>query len=231
MKSIKLWFAIINTLFLAFFLQNVTATTISPTSGSATNIIGGTIDGVIDGTPDFQSSNQQLIVGTSGNGSFETLYPNGITIRFNLGGIYDLTDFLLWNNAGNATVATPRNGDGEGVENFSLEFFNFSQSSLGTPLNFLATDPAGTNGYEAFSLGLVENVQYVDFTIKSSGPVYIAPLNIEKQYAAFYEVKFNGTYSDSSTVPEPATMVLFGIGLLGLAGVSRKKNSKRLNKF
>ncbi len=34
-----------------------------------------------------------------------------------------------------------------------------------------------------------------------------------------------GTYLvyDASPVPEPATMMLFGIGLLGLAGVSRKK--------
>jgi hypothetical protein len=31
-----------------------------------------------------------------------------------------------------------------------------------------------------------------------------------------------------STIPEPATMLLFGFGLLGVAGVSRKKNSKNI---
>ncbi|MCD4722949.1 MAG: PEP-CTERM sorting domain-containing protein [Desulfobacula sp.] len=41
-------------------------------------------------------------------------------------------------------------------------------------------------------------------------------------------VEFDGHYADNITltiapVPEPATMLLFGLGLLGLAGVSRKK--------
>ena len=35
---------------------------------------------------------------------------------------------------------------------------------------------------------------------------------------------FGGSPTDGNQVPEPATMLLFGLGLLGLAGVSRKRN-------
>ncbi|HVP53515.1 MAG TPA: PEP-CTERM sorting domain-containing protein [Candidatus Eisenbacteria bacterium] len=36
-----------------------------------------------------------------------------------------------------------------------------------------------------------------------------------------------GSFASSSTIPEPASMVLLGTGLLGIAGVMRSKRSKR----
>lgn len=44
-------------------------------------------------------------------------------------------------------------------------------------------------------------------------------------YEYYREILFsdNGTTAQFGTIPEPTTMVLFGLGLLGLAGIGRKK--------
>lgn len=49
----------------------------------------------------------------------------------------------------------------------------------------------------------------------------------DKKYNAYYGIAAlvgEVTYTQIPSVPEPTTMMLFGFGLLGLAGVSRKKN-------
>lgn len=47
-----------------------------------------------------------------------------------------------------------------------------------------------------------------------------------KDFTLTYEEDSDG--ETGSPVPEPATMLLFGIGLLGLTGINRKKNSNNL---
>lgn len=54
---------------------------------------------------------------------------------------------------------------------------------------------------------------------------YYANGNPDWYYNLYSDIGFRieGTVTEVGTVPEPATMLLFGIGLLGLAGVNRKK--------
>ncbi|MCP3873037.1 MAG: PEP-CTERM sorting domain-containing protein, partial [Desulfobacteraceae bacterium] len=47
--------------------------------------------------------------------------------------------------------------------------------------------------------------------------IYSHPNDKEWQYFSSFLVR------ESSPVPEPTTVILFGIGLLGLAGVNRRK--------
>jgi hypothetical protein len=180
------------------------AATITPVSGStADNIQWGNIDLVIDGTPNYE---QYL-----GIGYYNTGNPWGgpYTVRFDLGDTYDLTSFNLWNNGGS------NDDDGEGVNDFTLNFFDAASASAGTisdnALDFLAKQ---TINFDTTKTG----VRFVDFVINSNHS------DSTREYALFYEINFEGSRSEtSSPVPEPSTMLLFGVGLFGMAGIARRK--------
>ncbi len=82
------------------------------------------------------------------------------------------------------------------------------------------TQSLSGSGFASVSLGpisLVENQDIVKFKFHTD-------VSTSREYAQIDNVVLRGDQSGGAPVPEPATMMLFGLGLLGLAGVSRKKS-------
>ncbi len=191
----------------AGFFQNVSAATITPVSGSTADPVAyGSINNVIDN--DFNYDNH-LMLGEFGFNPWTGPY----TVRFDLGQDYDLAEFNLWNNAGSIY------NDGEGVDAFQLAFFDSSMTPVGTISQYNALDILTQ---QIFSIDAL-NVRFIDFIIQTNhsiGTTDDQGNSTERNYVDFYEVNFEGDVP--SPVPVPATMLLLGSGLIGLAGIRRK---------
>ncbi len=134
---------------------------------------------------------------------------------------------------------------------FSSPEINFTQMSNGNPnlpggksegfdavLGFRASRPEGENGNNSpikWGISTGESATFV-FTVLNKDHEY---LDLEKFFGKEYfniglhVQSINGEYSDSyidpnpgAPIPEPCTMLLFGVGLLSLAGVTRRKIRK-----
>jgi len=69
--------------------------------------------------------------------------------------------------------------------------------------------------------GTVEFALYTDSNLSISGDTGSVTIDLSGTAGAL--ATFIYTYTPAAPIPEPATMILFGTGLLGIAGIGRKK--------
>ena len=160
-----------------------------------------TIDGVIN-------YDQLFYIGNEGYSAWEGPF----TITFDLGSSYELNSFTLWNNGGE------NQHDGEGIQEFSLSFYDSATHPVGGALAHTASDILAP---QLFTFDPATPVQFVELTINSNHSAI--GTSTERGYAVFFmKQRFDGAAAQQP-VPEPATLLLSAFGLAGFTAVSRNK--------
>jgi hypothetical protein len=133
-----------------------------------------------------------------------TLATGGYSALTNLGINGDVSGILV------ATV--PNDPIFAGIDLNTLTYFhnlNFAHPGLASGATLLATDGSGVDMIARSSLGVI------DFNL------YPGATDVSGNNAEFYDLLAN-TLGGTST-PEPGTLVMFGSGMVGLAGLLRRK--------
>lgn len=122
---------------------------------------------------------------------------------------YDLSDFVLWNDI---------NVVNEGIISFELLFY----SALGyiSKTAVFTVPSQGILSGQNFGFAAVNGVSRVDLNILTSNP------NVSVTGIEIREVSFNGEISSSGNilaVPEPTSIILFGLGFIVLFYQNRIK--------
>ena len=180
------------------------------TFGTPNNLInqGGLASSFVSGVTDFTTYMASSPQHTSQSPGAEWFTPFGATsaiLTFNLGSVLAISDVAAWVDefwgAGNINVLTSLDG--------------LSYSSVGS---FAPTDWA-TNvtsyGADVFSFS-PSSAQYVQLVLSGCPQ----PLSSAGGGCGMGEVAFN---SVANIVPEPGTMALLGLGLLGFAATRRRE--------
>jgi len=133
------------------------------------------------------------------------------SVSFDLGGVYTIDRIAFWNE------------DVTGIDSFTVTFSD-DDITYGNDQMFSSddlTDNPYKDAYKADILALSDFVvaRYVHFQLNAHLPESGAGDHLTLPTVSIGEVAF----SVAEPVPEPATILLFGVGVMGLLGSRRRK--------
>lgn len=160
------------------------------------------------GVTDFATFTASTPTSLNAGGSFNIWYSSqGVltgNFDFDLGGLSTIDSFALWNDPQSA---------GQGVNSFRLYADNNASFTSAILLgNFSAVEGLGNSNY----------AQTYSFSPTAASYVRIAILS---NHGSTFVTGISEAAFGASAVPVPAAVWLFGSGLLGLIGVTRRKKA------
>ncbi len=188
-------------LFGTFITTYVTATTLQITDGQLMGALGVTVDGQLYDVEFIDDSALSIWGSTDYDFTFKTAWQSGLASAALLEQVFIDSELYNFDTDPNLTA---------GIGPMSSQ----GSANVLTPYLFEET------GYPQMVRANWASNHYIEVDDASSynGQSYSIYMD-----SAGYEVFVYAKWSEASAVPEPNTLMLFGVGCLGLAGFSRRR--------